>query len=290
MKCLNCGTKTYNSIGGKDICPTCGYGSVYYKDPLTKIVPSKPNYHARTFELLKQVPTLSLNNLQALRAFEYRTNIKLPEAFYEWFCFEDAAELLTTCNFQSQPIQIDEFSLPLEAWWSFNPVSGAVLPFLAENQGVCTWAIRLDSGDDPIVMIEVDSAVPPKWQLCSPGFSEWVYGVARGSLIMERVRFQAQAAALSEQDLKFLQAEFQGGGHTYAWPGAINYQFLGRWGDLIIWTGDGQADWFLAPHNGSERLLLEQLWQCGDLASSLYGMDEAAKGWLEALRQEGKQS
>jgi hypothetical protein len=34
MKCPGCGTETYASIGGRDICPNCGYGSQHYSPPI----------------------------------------------------------------------------------------------------------------------------------------------------------------------------------------------------------------------------------------------------------------
>lgn len=284
--CPNCGAKTYRSRGGKDICPTCGHNSPLFIEPL---FPDAPRlYHERTFNLLdKPVPLVSQNQI-AIQNFEGMTDIKLPVSFYEWYFYDGNPELLAKHNLEAHAIPIHELVVESNEWSSPYAKGQQILPFMWENQGVCTWAIPLNKGDDPEVLVarkDYASHKPYKWKVCSLHFSQWVYCVVRDHLTRQRTCFCAQAEHLSSDDLRFLRSEFLEGEFTYVWPGQVNYHYSGRWGDVIIWNTDEQADWELAPHEGTAQSLLEQLWQCSNLERTLYGITPTAEQQLKAMRQ-----
>ncbi|MEM7131520.1 MAG: hypothetical protein AAF702_34720 [Chloroflexota bacterium] len=286
--CIECGSKTYRSIGGKDICSLCGYNSSAYRDPYKYFDITKQLYHKRTFELLNKPIPSYLGNHDALWRFEYRTGIRLPVSFYEWYFYEDNPKLLAKYNLDGHAIPIDDFSEPKDSWDDYNPLDENILPFMHENQGVCTWAIPLNMGDDPEVLIEVASGTPPQWQRCADHFSQWVYCVVRNHLTIESASFMAQAEPLSSADLNFLQATFEEGKRTYIWPGRMNHYFKGRLGDMVIWAGDRQADWFITPSEGAALSLLKHLWSCSNLSISLWSQDDLATQQLQEIRQQNK--
>jgi hypothetical protein len=242
------------------------------------------HYHTQTFALLGHPPVQSSMNEQVIRTREVASGITFPPAFREWYCFDDAIRILADYSNCDSPFPIERLGATLDWWLPYRPLEDGVLPFMRENQGVCTWAIRLDGQADPVVLVEVDSGTPPHWQRCAQHFSDWVYWLVHDRLTMERARYQAQAAPLSRQDLKILDTAFRQAGRTYAWPGKINYRFHANWGDLIIWANDDQADWFLAPYAEQSEALLAQVWPCGDLAQSLYGINDEGEHKLQQFR------
>lgn len=253
-----------------------GFLALIKGEPTSKYV-----YHRHTFELLDQKPKPSVESENLLHSIERVFDITLPAAFREWYTFDNAAQILASYSNRDRPIPLQQLGLPLERWLPYQPATDGVLPFMVENQGVCTWAIRLNDGDDPAVLVEVDSGTPPRWQLCAERFSNWVYWLVHDWHTLEQMRFQAQAAPLTDADITLLQADYHEIGRTYAWPGTINYRCFGAAGELLIWAGPSQADWFLAPNPGMEQALLTHLWACADLATSLYGMREEDQQLLE---------
>jgi hypothetical protein len=49
MKCPKCEAKTYTSIGGKEICPQCGYGAAHY-------IPPQPERQTQRIEASVEIP------------------------------------------------------------------------------------------------------------------------------------------------------------------------------------------------------------------------------------------
>ena len=241
-------------------------------------------YHKDCYQLLEQDPIPSVENEHLLRAIELDLGITIPSSVREWYSFSNHAQILANYSNTDHPIDLKKLGIPFERWLPYNSLDENFLPFLIENQGVCTWAIHLDGQDNPPVYVEVDSGLPPVWQPCADSFSQWVFCLVHDKLIFNRASFGAQAEPLSKKDEVFLFTKFRIGLKTYSWPGNINYRLHGQYGDLIIWAGSKQADWFLAPHPGGESKLLTQLWACGNLAHSLYGFDSDAQQYLQQFR------
>jgi hypothetical protein len=83
-----------------------------------------------------------------------------------------------------------------------------LLPFMFENQGVCTWAIELASADDPRVFVEVDSGCPPKWELTATAFTDWLACQVEDKHVWSSTWFAAQAPELDDAGLKLLHQRF----------------------------------------------------------------------------------
>jgi hypothetical protein len=147
--------------------------------------------------------------------------------------------------------------------------------------------VPLDDGDDPRVLVEVDS--PPDrlvWQLHARSFSGYVF-----SLGWDRLAFglpyglAAQDQPLGEGDLALLEQRFVRRSDTYAWPGRVNYRFERGDQRVVVWNANGfepddpraelggQADWWLfAGTVTSLASLAGELRGCGGLAERLYAV------------------
>jgi hypothetical protein len=171
-----------------------------------------------------------------------------------------------------------------------------------ENQGVCTWAVKLDGADDPPVVVEVDSidnAVSPaevRWEPCAGSFSTFTYCRAwdHGQCLADiSVGAQAQDRSLAPGDLALLRSHFSEGPRTYGHPGVTNYRFFTRNSAILIWDGEddkcrgGQADWWLMANTEEALLgLLRRVWDCGTLRETLYADDQRSRELLERLRRQ----
>jgi hypothetical protein len=123
------------------------------------------------------------------------------------------------------PIPPHQLAQPLERWPGYDPFDEELLPFMIESQGVCVWAVRLDAGDDPPVVVEVDSGTPPRWRRCADRFSCWLKCQVLDRTLWQSSWFFAQAAPMSPEVLSRLRRCFEEGSQTYGWPGETNYRF-----------------------------------------------------------------
>ena len=95
---------------------------------------------------------------------------------------------------------------------------GRMLPFMVENQGVCTWGIALDDADDPPVLVAVDPAF--QWRPHAASFSTfiacqvWDYEKVQSRCVV----LAAEACKLAPHDLKLLRRQFHEGPTTHGWP------------------------------------------------------------------------
>ena len=158
---------------------------------------------ADIFRLAGLEPARPSDAEAAVRRVELRMKKKLPAAFREFLLLDPEMDLLRRYSNNDDPIPCARLGKRLKFWGDYDPLSDNLLPFMNENQGVCTWAIELSDGDDPRVFIEVDSGNPPKWQLMAPAFTDWLVCQVEdrfpsgGSAL-----FMAQAPELNDEDLQ----------------------------------------------------------------------------------------
>jgi hypothetical protein len=180
-------------------------------------------------------------------------------------------------------------------------VRAGLLVVMLENQGVCTWAVKLDGSDDPPVVVAVDSrrsAASPsevRWEPCAGSFSTFMYCRAwdQGCCLTNTlVMAFAQDKALAPGDLEFLQSHFSEGPQTHGHPGATNYRFFTGNSAILIWGGEdnegrgGQADWWLTASSDEALLdLLYRVCHCGNLRETLYANDPRSQEVLDRLKQ-----
>jgi len=210
---------------------------------------------------------------------ERRLGFRLPPSVREWYSNENAIDILAKYSNSDWPIPLREFSL--KEWGKYR-----LLPFKNENQGVCVWAITLDGSDDPPVSVDVDSR-GTRWSLHAPTFSAHIYACVwdYASVLDQPALVQSQNGPLSDGALDHLRKCFTEQAPTYGWPGRIQYRFAGDDQAVLIWAGDGQADWFVGA--GDDRTLdsaVRKVWSLDDVGQSLYDCSAIGKAVLKSVR------
>ena len=233
-------------------------------------------YHAETFSLAGWELRDSVAAADRVATLEHTLGRRVPTALRELLVSDCWPRFLAHFSSCDHPIGVTE--LLDSRWPGYSPLEHGLLPFMIENQGVCTWAIKLDSSDDPEVLVEVDSGNPPTWQHAAPCFSTWLQCQVLDHQLLENALFAAQAEPLAEQALARLERSFVPGPRTFAWPGRTVHRFRNDLGSILLWAADDQCDWWIAPANldAAARFL-------DDLPLSA-GFD----GWLYELQPEGK--
>jgi hypothetical protein len=139
-------------------------------------------YHQPTFDLLKIEPEIDPAAVAALDALEKRRSIKLPASVREWYSIKDAEKWLagndnaleaqdflgsigssggSMADVEKEPDSLDRRRLQTQNFrqqminaFHYNyPNLRNLLGVVIENQGVCYWAVKLDDGDDPPVLL-----------------------------------------------------------------------------------------------------------------------------------------
>lgn len=199
------------------------------------------------FDCASWTPIASSDSDGVLLALEHRLNRSLPSTFRELIALENGPALMGQFSNSDAPIPLVRLAKPLRRWPGYDPLADQLLPFMVENQGVCVWAIRLDGGDDPPVVVEVDSGTPPQWQRCADRFSCWLKCQVFDHSLQQSCGFAAQADPLSTDILSRLRHRFEEGPQTYGWPGTTNYRFNNARSRLLLWDGHTQCGWSIRP-------------------------------------------
>jgi hypothetical protein len=225
-----------------------------------------------------------------LLAVEQRISRKLPAAFREFYSIEDARALLKYYSNSDRPLSVAELAEPMSPRWdNYDPMDDKILPFMIENQGVCVWGVRFDGGDDPPVVVEVDSGTPPRWQLCAERFSDWLGSQVDNFRVLKSSWFVAQAPALTDSILRLLRQHFEEGLQTHAWPGETNYRFCNSRSELVLWSTKGQSDWWIAPRSADmAAAALDEIEEVAGIGKNLYAPWEQHEGQLRTWRESKK--
>ena len=171
--------------------------------------------------------------------------LRLPESVRDWYGRDGATEILANHSNGDAVILVSQFAMK-------QSLSRQLLPFQVENQGVCEWSIMLDGSDDPPVYVDVDSN-GAEWHLQAPTFSDhvracvWDYKMVLGQPAL----VEAQNAPLSPESIEFLEHSFHAEPRTFGWPGDTQYRFSGHCQAVLIWSAEGQADWFVGATDGA---------------------------------------
>jgi hypothetical protein len=247
-------------------------------------------FHQSACDLLGLAPTVDLDERAAIAERERWLGVRLPAAVVEWYSLRGAMDVLAGAT-GDRALGAAELGEPSDGWGGgLTPlVRQGLLVIRVEHQGACHWAVRLDDGTDPRVLVEVGSQSNGViWRLHAASFSDYVF-----TLAWDRLAFvlpyclAAQDLPLERRDLALLEQEFAQRQRTWAWPGHTNYRFERGDQRVVIWEGDGQADWsLLAGSAEGLEALGRTLWDCGGLASSLYAPagEPGSEEVLAALR------
>ena len=237
------------------------------------------SFHSATFRLLRSEPDVSSAAVSAVESAQRRLGFRLPPSVREWYCNEEAIDILAKYSNQDPPIPLKKFAVT--EWNSLR-----LLPFKYENQGVCTWSISLDGSDDPPVYIDVDSD-GKQWNMQAPTFSAYIYACVwdYASVLDQPAVVQAQNEPLSEEAVSELRRHFSQQPPTFGWPGSMQHRFAGKQCAILIWAGEGQADWFVGARDAkSLEGALRIVWNLDGVGQALYDCTELGKAVLDGIR------
>src|SRR5262245_36142444 len=220
-------------------------------------------YHRRAVGLPPKAQRFSESAHELLQQREEQLGVRFPASVREWYCLDGAVGLLERYSNDDWLVDVERLGEPFDNWHGRGPrdfLSENLLLFMHENQGVCNWAIKLDGTPDPPVVVEVDTAAAGKWLPCADHFSTFVWCQIWDHSQLA-VGEQAQEAELSKHDLALLKASFPQLATTFGWPGNVNYRFATEAASILIWDGEGGADWFLTASTASDlKKLLAKVW------------------------------
>jgi hypothetical protein len=251
-------------------------------------------FHEEPLQRLSVQYALDPAAMRALNKRAFALDIAFPASFFEWYTMRNGVALLRTNSNDDEPIEIDSLGTPFQWRWpeKRDLVDEGLLLFMVENQGVCVWALRLDRGDDPPVVVARDPDL--QWRPCAASFSTFIgcqvwdhselwVGTEPGG---RRILLQAQDAPLRPDDLHFLRECFQEKPTTHGWPGENQYRFEGDEARLLLWDGEDQADWFITATTEAGLVkVASDLWNCGSLRTVLWSNDERGERLLKKLRE-----
>jgi hypothetical protein len=210
--------------------------------------------------------------LEAIGERQRQLGRRFPDALTEWWAVPGGLDVLGGAQ-GDRPCQAAELGAP-EPWGDgeHDFLARGLLVVAREQQGVCHWAVPLDEGPDPKVLIEVDGAPgEPTWREHAPSVTAWVAACAWDKAAFDLpLGLTAQDDPLAEADLRLLEREFNSGPTTFGWPGETVWRF--EWQDqrVLVWAAADGSDWWLLAET-AEALgdLAGTLWSCGGLARSL---------------------
>ena len=232
---------------------------------------SMGRYHSATFALAGVEARPCPRNLDDILPLERRLGQLLPESFRELVTSDAYPQLLA--NFSNGDAPLGARELGTSQWRDREEPPSGVLQFMLENQGVCRWGIELKTAD-PEVLVQIDGQ---QWRLCAESFSEWLRCLVLDHHVTERAVYAGQAEPLRDATLAHLSARFARRPSTYGWPANVNHRFTHELGDLLLWAGDDQCDWWIAPSDiARARALLD-----------LLPFEADAPGWLYEVVPEG---
>jgi hypothetical protein len=237
------------------------------------------SFYDDTFLLAGIRPRTSAAAVDEVERAEHRLGLQLPASFREWYCYDQAIDILRRYSNQDWPISATKFE-------AINWHGTLLLPFKHENQGVCTWAIVLDGSENPPVLVNFDSN-GARWHLQATSFPahiqacvwDYVFVLDRPALV------EAQNQELTIGALTALRQHFRERPSSLGWPGNTQYRFEGECNAILIWSAEGKADWFVGAHD--ERSLesaLRAAWDLDDVGRSFYDRSRIGEHVLERIR------
>lgn len=222
----------------------------------------------------------------AVRALEARTGCTVPAALRELLTTDIWQGLLREFSNDDVPLAVGDMGTAHSPWQKWDARAAGILPFMCENQGVCNWAVPLNRGDDPPVLVEVDSGDPPSWQTAAETFSTWVRCQVEDQLVLGRSMFAAQAEPLGDGIRAALSLRFTRGLTTSGWPSREILRFHGELGDLLLWSADDQCDWWVAPRDlANAEPMLSALPLSANTKRCFYALQPIAEPVLDTWRR-----
>ena len=237
------------------------------------------SFHWATFRLLRSEPHVSSAARSHIENAEHRLGFRLPASVREWYCNEEAIDVLAKYSNQDPPIPLEEFAVT--EWKSLR-----LLPFKYENQGVCTWSVSIDGSDDPPVYVDVDTD-GAEWTLQAPTFSAYIHACVWDYVFVfdQPGLVQAQNEPLTVEALGQLQELFTEQPPTFGWPGSTQHRIAGKGQAILIWAADDQADWFVGARDARAlESALRAVWDLDGVGQRFYDCSETGKAVLNRIK------
>src|SRR5262249_2200978 len=165
------------------------------------------SYLDRVYRAIGFKPLQSAASVASLERIEDLLGRSLPSAVREWYSNEEAVEIMVSRT-SDRAVPLSDLGAVVANWYGDGPrdfLDHGQLFVMRENQGVCNWVVDLADGDDPQVLVEVDSSPNHVWQLYSPHFSEWVYTLLTDWAPKNSPMLCAQDIELAPSDLGWLR-------------------------------------------------------------------------------------
>lgn len=243
-------------------------------------------WHEEAFRIAGRAANPSPASESAVQALELRVGRHLPAALRALLATDAWPDFLREFSNSDEPLPVPEMGTEKVRWRKYDATGASLLPFMRENQGVCTWAVPLNLGDDPPVLVEVDSGDPPTWQTAAPTFSMWLRCQVEDHIVLERAMFAAQAERLRDSARTVLSDRFTVGSTTSGWPAREILRLHNDLGDILLWNGDDQCDWWIAPRDlAHAEEILNTLPISDEMPGRMYELKPEAKPVLDAWRR-----
>jgi hypothetical protein len=242
------------------------------------------HWHQETLRIAGRVARPSARAAAETARVEQRLGCRVPAALRALLVTDLWPGFLRDFSNGDEPLSPRKMLSKRSIWKGYDAFAAGLLPFMRENQGVCTWAVPLGSGDDPPVLVEVDSGDPPIWQTAAPTFSLWLRCQVEDHLVLDRALFAAQAKPLRRKDRASLLERFTPGPTTTGWPAREILRLHNDAGDVLLWNAADQCDWWIAPRDLSCALALLNLLEGSLLSKEIYALRSEAEPLLERWR------
>jgi hypothetical protein len=280
------------------------------------------SYHQSVFDLIDVQPPLSAEARKAVEAAEVGCGHRLPASVRDWYLHENTVPLIQRDRHrrgapnslwydysnQDSPEPLAEV-LDHFAQAAGQPRTRRRVPRLrlaVENQGVCSWHVRLTGSDDPPVVSEWPYRSPDglrrvRWQKAAPTFSEFLFDwfgdfyfqdwtplSERSDTRRDRDKeprekpylnglwlYAPAALPLYPPHLDFLLEHFDELSRREISPGVTQHQFRNPHGRLRVTTDaareeDGVSAWWLHADTEDDLFhLARRVWDCGTLKRHL---------------------
>lgn len=161
-----------------------------------------------------------------------------------------------------------------------------VLVIAVENQGVCAWGVPLET-PDPVVLVGGDlQGIGDSTVEFAPNVQAYVDARRWDYQCLGRVPLiQAQAGDLTDEAASHLAAHYEQVPSTRGWPGAVQLRYQRGSTQLMLWSADGQCDWWISAGSVVDlEAAVREVIGLPDLAGSLWSNDAEGELLLDRVR------
>ena len=169
------------------------------------------SYHQAVFNLLDLCPEVAKQNVNRLRRREQQCGLKFPAAVFELYSLRYVDDIFFDNTNQDSLVELPDFGEQLEMKDDVDYLKVAI-----ENQGVVTWHVPLDPGDDPPVLQAPDGVVS-MGEIVSAAFSNFVFDMIANNYFRgwtTGMHLEAKATMPDQGLLRRIRKRFREGPRT----------------------------------------------------------------------------